>query len=247
MITLNTIVYEGNYKDFLNPDSWFFKFKSSLITNKSITINNLNSIEDFKQKLNSIDSTVQLNFVSDYKQKVKDRFKLDIDENTTGYYYTIPYFVCIENTKTPYVFNVATDCMRDILVEDSFFTSSIEEFELDSDCCTTMVTWGLGVCEAQNNQCVGRYEEMETVKFFNKEKNSKNFYYRGCFTDQLFFGKIDTLKNIDYNTGEQYSNVLYHGPAYGGNCFERRMVAHNVKNLKYNAVYKENNYFTHDK
>jgi hypothetical protein len=31
MITLNTIIYEGNFNNFLKEDNWFFTFKSKYI------------------------------------------------------------------------------------------------------------------------------------------------------------------------------------------------------------------------
>ena len=38
MITLNTILYEGNFYEFLVKDCWFFTFNSELVTNKLLTI-----------------------------------------------------------------------------------------------------------------------------------------------------------------------------------------------------------------
>lgn len=242
MITLNTIIYEGNYRNFLNDNTWFFKFKSNLITKKTITINNLTSFDDFQKKLNNIktDINIDLIHVNECKEQINSKYKLQITENTLGYYYTIPYFCCIENIKTPYLFNVATDCMRDIKVDDSFFLSSIEKFNIDPDCSTTMVSW-------DDNFNPADQEEHDTTNIFKKIKKSDNFYYRANFTDQLFFGDINKLKNIDYNIEEKYGNIIYHGPYYGGNSFEKRMVSHHVKNLKYNCVYKNNNYYKHDK
>ena len=54
MITLNTIIYEGNFDRFLNKDCWFFTFSSKLITKKLITVNNLSSTEHFLTKINEL-------------------------------------------------------------------------------------------------------------------------------------------------------------------------------------------------
>ena len=54
MITLNTILYEGNFTDVLNENSWFFNFESRYITKKMLTINNLTSIDLFNQLVDKL-------------------------------------------------------------------------------------------------------------------------------------------------------------------------------------------------
>jgi hypothetical protein len=54
MITLNTIIYEGNYNEFLHQNNWFFNFNSKYITKKIITVNNLSSKDIFQNKIKEL-------------------------------------------------------------------------------------------------------------------------------------------------------------------------------------------------
>ena len=47
MITLSTTVYEKNFKFVLNDQSWFYKYKSPLVTKKNVTINNIKNVDEF--------------------------------------------------------------------------------------------------------------------------------------------------------------------------------------------------------
>ena len=79
MITLNTIIYEGNFNEFLKSDNWFFTFKSKYITKKLITVNNLTSIGKFNEKINELklDYDFDIVFVSDQTDTVKKHFNLN--------------------------------------------------------------------------------------------------------------------------------------------------------------------------
>jgi hypothetical protein len=92
MITLNTIIYEGNFNNFLQQNNWFFSFKSKYITKKLITVNNLNSIELFESRVNELKELFDFDviYVKDYLTESKEFFNLTIDPSDTGYYYTIP-------------------------------------------------------------------------------------------------------------------------------------------------------------
>jgi hypothetical protein len=98
-----------------------------------------------------------------------------------------------------------------------------------------------------NGLKVAKHEQIEGARILKRQEfETELFNYRENFTDQLFFGNVDNLKKIDYNLGENFSEIIYHGPIYGGNSFEKRMVAHHVKNGLYNCVYKKNDYYIHD-
>lgn len=256
MITLNTIIYEGNANNFLNKNNWFFNFNSKYITKKLITVNNLNSKDLFENKVNELKELFDFDviYVDEFLVETKDYFNLNIDESNTGYYYTIPYFVALYKTDSEYFFNVASDCMDDIVITDDFFEKSFVELTENSLCNTTMVSW------CKNNETIkdiyspnfgmtiGDYEESETLRILDKNiPKSENFSIRYNFTDQLFLGKTSKLKNINYNVDENISSMWYTGPHYGGNCFEKRMVGHHIINNVYNLVYKKNDYFIHDK
>ena len=247
MITLNTILYEGNFDNFLVKDCWFFTFKSKFITNKLLTINNLTSIDRFNEKIEILNKMYNFDviFVEDTVAEVKNFFKINMNKDTIGYYYTIPYFVTIFNVKTNYILNVASDCMRDIKISDKFLEDSLIELENNTLCSTTMVSWVKGNMLI-NGKTVAQHEHDSLVKNYNKLTELENFTYTNGFTDQFFLGRTSKLKDIDYNLVLKYSNS-YHGPPYGGDCFEKRMVGHQTYNKIYNCVHKNNNYYIHDK
>lgn len=244
MITLNTIIYEGNFNDFLKEDNWFFTFKSKYVTRKLITVNNLSSFDEFNKKVNElrVNNDFDVIFVSDYESEIKTFFNLNLSPNDIGYYYTIPYFVSIYNTKTKFIFNVASDCMSDIKITDDYFENSFHELENNNLCLSTMVGW------YKDTNDVGVNEESETFRILNKTlQTNGNFYIRYNFTDQLFLSLTNKLMSLDYNVDESLSSVYYKGPYYGGNCFEKRMVGINIKYDFYNFVYKKNNHYLHGK
>lgn len=244
MITLNTIIYEGNFNEFLKSDNWFFSFKSKYITRKLITVNNLTSTDEFNKKINEllVNHDFDVIYVSDNLEVVKEYFKLDVNESDTGYYYTIPYFVSLYNTNSEYLFNVASDCMFDIKITEDFFESSFIELNQNDLCMTTMVSW------FKNNPSIAEYEESETIRILNTDfPKSNNFFIRYNFTDQLFLGLTEKLKNINYNVSESISSRYYPGPSYGGNCYEKRMVGIHIESGVYNFIYKGDNHYIHQK
>lgn len=246
MITLNTIVYEGNFRTILSEDSWFNKFQSSLVTKKMLTVNNISSIDEFEELIKKY-PFFDIVYVNDTKNDVIEKYKLNINEKTIGYYYTIPYFVAIEKVTTKYILNVASDCMQDIFISDTFLTDSIIELTSNPLASTTMVAWTKDNYIMKNDKKIGQHEEDETARILNISNNTSTlFNCTANFTDQFFFGSIDYLRNIDYIIDESYSNKFYHGPSYGGNSFEKRIVAHQIKNNQFNCVYKGNDYYIHD-
>jgi hypothetical protein len=244
MITLNTILYEGNFNKFLNDDCWFFKFKSKFITKKLLTINNLISTDKFLSKVNVLKEKYEFDiiYVSEQKDFINKIYNLNIDENTTGYYYTIPYFVAIDNITTEYILNIASDSMDDILITNDFLFDSLHHLKTNQKCSTCMISWVKNNKIMPNGLTVGQHEENET----SKDTGTRTFNYSFGFTDQFFIGRIDKLKAIDYNIPELISGKIYHGPEYGGNSFEKRMVGHQITNNVYNCIYKGNDYYIHD-
>ena len=249
MITLNTVIYENNFNELLSEDSWFFKFNSKYISQKCLTVNNITSINIFLEKINNLklQFDFKLLYVDDHKNESIKKHNLNIDENTHGYYYTIPYFVVIDNTTTKYLLNVASDCMHDIFINDEYLKDSMYEIDNNKLCSTTMVSWIKNNEIKENGITVPQYEENECCRILNKFELVNNKFNHKCgFTDQFFMGAVDKLKNIDYNVDENISNIIYHGPDYGGNCFEKRMVGFHIKYNNYNFIYKGNQYYIHN-
>jgi len=239
MITLNTIIYEGNYNDFLNHNCWFFTIESNYITKKQITVNNLTSFDLFNQKVKELKETYDFDviFVSEYEEITKDFFKLNLSPSDVGYYYTFPYFVSLYNTTTKYFFNVASDCMNIINLNEDYFKLSLEELDKNDTCLTTTINW-------DPNPSVPEAEEVDTIiKLGLNFNKSKNFYYRYGFSDQFFLGNTERLKLSNWNVDEKMSSRYYFGPSYCGNCFEKIMVGIHIESNLYSLVYKKNNYY----
>jgi hypothetical protein len=243
MITLTTIVYEGNFIETLNNDCWFFKFNSELITHKLIVVNNLTSTENFWSKIEQlrVNNSFDIVMVDGNESFANRLFSLGIDKTTIGYVYTMPYFVLLSAISTPFILNVATDCMSDIFVDDEFLNKAINEINTNPLCSTVMVSWVKDNHTMGNGLTVGQHEENETTSGLS----NKNFNYTKGFTDQFFIGKLEHFKKIDYNIDSSYSNT-YNGPLYGGNCFEKRVIGHMNYNNIYNCVFKGKQYYIHN-
>ncbi len=247
MITLNTIVYEGNFEQILSPDNWFFKFTSKYITNKTLTVSNVYNSDRFYRLVTELNKIYDFKLIHINKNELNDKFKLGIDNSTLGYNYTIPYFAAIDSIETKYMLNVASDCMYDINIDDDFLELAMNELDTNCFCSTVMVAWTKNNKKMLNGRHIGEYEQSETFKKLNRTVVfSDNVNYTANFTDQFFMGIVDNLKKIDYNISESISNQIYHGPSYGGNSFEKRMVGHQVQNNVYNCVSKGNHYYIHD-
>ena len=245
MITLNTIVYEKNFREVLSKECWLLNFNSSLITKKTITVNNISSRSELLERVEDMKNffDFDLIWVEENLERVKEKFNLEIDENTIGYYYTIPYFSMIDSIKTDYILNVASDCMKDIYVDDNFLMDSLKEMESNPLCSSTMVSWVKDNRIMENGKTVGQNEYEEFVRIKGIE-NPENFTYTTGFTDQFFLAPLEKLKNYNYNLDYIYSES-YKGPSYGGNCFEKRIVGIQIYTETYNCVYKGPDYYIH--
>ena len=252
MITLNTIVYEGNFKEVLHENSWFFNFESIFITKKMLIINNLTSIDLFNNLFSELKNKYDFDivFVDDYVNQSLDFFKLNMDSTSVGYYYSIPYFVAILNSKTPFIFNVSSDCCNPIKINDSYFEKSIKILNDYNDFLITTLPWGedwtiTGVPNGipKNVTCVGEWEQINSINY-NDDKSLNDFWCSSCFSDQVFIGHVEKLKKADYNCPKM---GFYKGPPYGGdNAFEARLSEYLVKNNTFRLIFKNNNlYYKH--
>ena len=249
MITLSTIIWEKNFDRILSSESWFFKFNSDLITTKLLIINNVPSVTTTLKKISELREyhDFEVVWVKDVVDEVKNTYNLSMDESAIYYNYTIPFIVTIESTNTDFLLNITNDCMDDIYVDDDFLQQSVEELETNSLCFTTGVAWNKNNARVPfNNKTVGEHEEDELLKTHRIDSMSTNFTYSLGFSDQFWLGRIDTLKSIDYNLSESYSST-FHGPSYGGNSFEKRVVAHHNFKKVYRCLCKGNQYYIHDK
>jgi len=252
MITLHTIIYEGNYRQYLKHTSRFFTLEDNLITNKLITVNNVTNIDDCNRILNDLKKYYKFDvvYVNDYLTETKDFFKLNMDEKTVGYLYSIPFFVGILNTKTQFIYHVGSDCLNDDLsVNEDYFSKSVKILNNNDNLIVTTVTSSLvpwSICgvpsEVPNKlvSCVGEWEQLNTVNY-NSEKPLEDWWCGSGFSDHTFLGNIEKLKGVDYNI-EQVAP--FNGPAYGGSAsFEYRMAQHLTKTNTFRLIYKNNSCF----
>lgn len=251
MITLTTILYEGNFIDFLKEETWFFTFKSKYITKKQLIINNLVSTDLFNKIIDKLKNKHEFDviFVSEHEIEAIDNFKLDMDQNSVGYWYSIPYFVGILKTKTPYMFNVSSDCTNSINVDDSFFEKSINVLGSNTKHIVTTLPWGEHWGELtptgvpSHISCVGEWEQVNTPSY-NDSLSVDDFWCTDVFSDQVFIGNINKLKNVDYNCPKM---GRYNGPIYGGtNAFEARLSEFLANNNLFRLIFKNKElYYKH--
>lgn len=251
MITLNTIIYEGNFKNVLKEDSWFFKFENHFISKKLITVNNVTSLDRIETLIFNLKKKFSFDvvLVKDFEQNALDFFKLKMDKNQSGYYYMIPYFVSLLNINTPFIFNVSEDCSYDINLNDEFFLKSIEVLTQYDKYVVTTIPWEkrwdeIGVPKniPINFKCVGEWEEFNII---NKETFTRleDFWLSDVFSDQVFIGDVDKLKKINYNCKKM---GVYKGPPYGDGSFEERLSNFLVNFNTHRLIYKHHNlYYKH--
>lgn len=248
MITLSTIVYEGNFRKLLNSDSWFLKIKSKYITKKRLNVNNISSIEEFQYLLSQLNENIEISYVDLKSQEANQYFKLNTEINTHGYNYIMPYFTDLLTIDTEYIFNVASDCQMDISVSDDFFEKSIKILNEDDEVLVTTIPWGHpNIFGTKYTRSAGDSEQEHADSIDNNRnhsiKRSDDFWFSKTFSDQVFIAKIDQLRKTDFTI---ISN-LHPYPSYGGLSFEMRLGNNLMVNNKYRAIIKSNDYYSHGK
>jgi hypothetical protein len=250
MITLTTILYEGNFRFHLKENPWFRNFKSKYITKKRLLINNLSSTQEFEDILNDLydPNEVELIYVSDYADKVIDIFNLNTKEGEVGYNYTVPYFVNIHTCTTPYFFNVSSDCCVDICVEDSFFEKSICLLEKDNGYIVTSLPtekdwsiygypsftqWESEQIHGKGITCQGEWEQVN-IPGFSPEQELEDFWCSATFWDGVFLGHVEKLKSINYSECFGTNHIQAVAPYGGRGAFENRIADY----LMYNNVHR---------
>ena len=63
MITLNTIIWEGNFDQVLDENSYFLNINSPLIKEKNLIVNNISSKDRFYNKLEAARKKHNINFL----------------------------------------------------------------------------------------------------------------------------------------------------------------------------------------
>jgi hypothetical protein len=243
MITLSTIVYEGNFRKLLQEDSWFLNYKSKYISKKRLNVNNVYSIEEFQYLLSKVKTDeIEVVDVNVESENANNFFKLNTDRNTFGYNYIMPYFTDLLTISTEYVFNVASDCQEHINFNDDFFENSIKILNEDEEVMVTTIPWRqtdittLGLGEQHHADSINRSQNIDI-------KSNDNFWFSKVMSDQVFVAKIDKLKKCDFTITQN----LHPYPSYGGFAFEIRLGNHFMINNRYRAIYKTDGYYLHGK
>jgi hypothetical protein len=243
-LTLTTLLYEGNKNSVLKDDGWFLNFSSPKISEKLITINNVNNKREIEDRLRNYPS-IKYFFVEDYEDEVKQFFKVDISkEKTVGYYYVIPYFCMIHNCKTDFLLNVSDDCTTVVNISEDYLDASMDELSTLNTIASTTISWGPP--KSSYGYDVGQFEEMETFRIKNRsEKSNISFWHTVGFSDQIFMIRPSLFKQMDYNLPTR-DNVMCKGTSYCPNSWERMVGEYLYQNNLYRGVWKnENEYYRH--
>ncbi len=234
MITLSTIVYGNHYGHELN---FFRKFEIHpfRVSQKMIIVNNID-YDGFEEE-----EEFQYVYVDRLRGELLDAFGIDKGDAYNNY--LMPQLAGIYSCSTPYYMHLALDCCQCHTVYDSptiyddFFVDSFLELE-KPNCTSTMIKWA--------RYDVGSAEEVQSRTKLGWTFSSDKFYCRANSTDQMFLGRTDRLRSLNYRHHKSAAEIIYAGPAYSEGSFEKRMVAHHVAENCYNAVHKGESFYIHD-
>jgi len=233
VIILTTTLYEKNFRQVLNPDNWFFKVKSPLISKKLFIVNNINSKEEFDAIKNQIQDKVEFVYSDDIWKEAVSTFKCDLHQGEISYWYSIQYFCALHialQEKIKYVFNVGSDCKMSDLEIDDYLRDSAFILDKDPSVLLTTIPWS-----DEDFDETGQHEQ----NIYNIEKRHDLFWFSKVVSDQVFFSSPEKFLNTNFNI----KSDLHPFPGYGGNSFEKRLCNHLITSDCYRAIYKKYSYF----
>jgi len=252
-ITLVSTLYEGNFKQHLNEDGWFFKFESKYITKKRLIVNNLYSIDEFNSIVNNLSKNhdFEVVYVEDYADGVIKKYNLNVDKNHIAYNFCVPYFVNIDTCKTPYFFNVSTDCCIDIHIDDDYFLKSIDLLDNHPEYSVKGLATIPSHCKYSPDKSmehptheVGEWGQINCVGY-TEEKSLEYFWVCNLFSDQVFVGKVDNFKKVDWNQATGSYQLMPRDRA-GSEAFECKVSDYLRYNDCFIPLYKsKTTYFIH--
>lgn len=254
MITVSTLLYQGNYSKILNENSWFSKYNPDYEHKKLIVVNNVQDKEYINFALSEYKNKFHVDyfFVEDFEKSCIDTFNLNIDKDKTiGYFYIIPYFALTIKLDTDYVFHVSEDCTKTINFDDTYVIDSINEIEKNELMFCTALSWGPK--GASMGYDIGEWEQMCTFKYKNKvEENNEKYWYTVGFSDQVFVASKKKLMDAKYELNPSFvggdSCPTCRGTSYCPESWERRVSEYMLENNMYRGVWKNNDhYYLHGK
>jgi hypothetical protein len=260
-ITIATNCYELDYRVVLNLayGKKLFHTSNDIFTNRMLTINNVNNLEDIKEMANKaieeglisqyyFCSEVGNDIMSTYTGCERESFvqkypvkrcvlyalrnKRKYKRKFDGINYSLPMMCAIEKCKTRWL----VWCTEDVLFPDEtvreWITKSIEVMKTNEKILVANPLWN------GDNRCA----EEESVY------QDENFWYSYAFSDQCFLIDVQRARKIKsiYSERNDYSEKVF--PMKGGNDFEKRINAymrnHDLQRITYKHVSYTHESFT---
>ena len=253
-ITLVSTLYEGNFKQHLTEDGWFFKYKSEYITKKRLIVNNILSVDEFLSIVNRLSKNHEFEvvYVKDHSNRVIEKYNLNLNESDIAYNFCVPYFVNIDTCKTPYFFNVSTDCCIDIHIDDDYFLKSIDLLENHPEYSIKGLATIPSHCkysvekpDYRPTHEVGEWGQIHCVGY-TEDKKLDYFWVCNLFSDQVFLGKVKNFKNVkDWNISTGSYHLMPRDRA-GSEAFECKVSDYLRYNDSFIPLYKsKTTYYIH--
>lgn len=252
-ITLTSTVYEANFRQHLREEGWFFTYNSPYITKKRLIVNNLFSMQEFHSLVDKLSENHDFDivYVEDHADRVIEKYQLQFDKSHPAYNYSIQYFVLFDTCETPYFFNVSTDCCFDIHIDDDYFIKSVDLLENHPEYSVKGVATIPSHCKYSPDKSmehptheVGEWGQMNCIGY-TEERALEHFWVCNLFSDQVFVGKVDNFKKVNWNEGAG-SYPLMPRERAGNEAFECKVSDYLRHNDCFIPLYKsKTTYFIH--
>lgn len=229
---LSTTIYEKNFRQVLNPDSWFFSTKNNLIAKKTIIVNNVSSLLELNSLKDLISEEVEFISSDLICQEALDFFNCDLSRSESSYWYSIQHFCGLYDSfkkGEEFFFHIGADCTPFFENLENYIEDSMRLLNSDESVLATTIPWSEGDFTE-----TGMHEQ----NIYNITKRSDLFWFSKVFSDQIFFTSVSRMKQVDFNIKEN----IHPFPGYGGDSFEKRLCNYMIVSDKYRSIYKKNHY-----
>ena len=220
-IAFQTSCYEKSYRLLLEKDLLrhnLSQFSDVDFEEETVIVNNVVNMEHLLKLAD--ENFTDINFINSQRDigTVLNYFGLSLEDISKGLFYSIQHFTGIYHTKCDYLFHVSEDCGIDNL-DSRFIKESIAMLESNKKYIIAMPRW----CDDD--------DAIERAK-----PDKDNFFIQYGFTDQIYIIKTKKFKEDIYHYSHPRS-ARY--PAYGGECFEKRIDSFMRCNQYYGIVHKQ--------
>lgn len=222
-VSFSINVYEGNYQKVLLDG--FLKQQLDIIDydfcDKNITLTDISDKEYIINIIKSEFPNFKIYDTSCNQEEVLNYFNLKIEDIQPSYY-SIQYFNQIYNNISDYHFHTTSDCSL-IQYDKKFINDAIDVMEYDNRIISGMPSWN------------SRFQDRKNESIFS----IGDFFAEEGFTDQIHLIKMSEFKKDIYHYKHQKSDRY---PAYGGECFEKRIDSYMNTFNKYRIVHNKSYY-----